>query len=254
MNKRVSCKNRLNQLREELNIKNKDNKPKYSMMTRINITPSKKVQKRERKQLQNEKYKIANWYLNVYLKKPYSNKVYSEHLDFDDLINYCYDQVMQLRQLNTERHIMSLSELSKVEQDDTLDISSVDWKAYKIYCKEHPIFDSSDIVERRNKFTSKKYKKKKEYYKKGLMLYDPLFRDCKLNEKRMIKNLERISAENEKRCQEFHAMMERLVGNKSTDSEALKRFDDHTKSVQKQVKKHLSDLKDFETNLPFYIE
>lgn len=133
------------------------------------------------------------------------------------------------------------------------DIPSTQWKEYGEYLKKHKLKSVGDIKKTRFTFQKKVKKKRKKYYKNGLMIYDPLFKNCQLNEKRMIENLHRISEENEIRCQEFHDMMQKLVGD-DKDHEMIKRFDERTKAIQSRVRTHIKDLQETSLPLPFYID
>mgnify|MGYP003571365851 CR=1 FL=1 len=121
-----------------------------------------------------------------------------------------------------------------------LDIPDIQWKEFGEYAKQHPIDDASQIFERRNSFKKHMRKRRKKLYSKRRMrMYDPLFVATRLDEKEMLKNLKRISYENEQRCKRFDAMMSELFEDKSVGSAVMEKFHEQTKLLMKLHEKRI---------------
>lgn len=251
----ASCADRLHRIQKDVGLSEKELKqavrdvarPRETKLpTYHEKTPKKdKLRKKYEAGGKLRKKSIAYWYLEKYLKPAESRKIYMAYPKYKDLVEYAYTQAMALVQLTTfvlddDVDPMSLFPNTPV---DELDIPETQWKEFDRYCKSHPLNSSKDIFKRRKKFKKWRYKRRGRYYsKKRMRMYDPLFAMETIDEKEMLKNLQRISKENELRTQKFHEMLDSLVADKSIGSVAMARFNEQTKEL---MRRHRSRVKQF---------
>jgi len=206
-------------------------------------------QERERKRYETggklRKRMIAHWYLEKYLKPKYAHEIYMKYPKFKDLVNYAYEQAMALVQLSTfvtARDVDPMDMIPDLPQDE-LDIPETQWKEFHAYCKSHPLKSPRDVFKRRKKFKKYRYKKRGKYYsRKRMRMYDPLFAMTVVNEKEMIRNLNRIGRENEIRVQKFHEMLDSLIQDKSVGSSMLEKFDKQTKEIMSRQRARMKQF------------
>lgn len=241
---RRSCADRLHQIQRDAGLTQKELKqavrdvarPREVKLPTFHEKTSKAEKERRKYEVGGKlrKRMIAHWYLEKYLKPKYAQEIYMRFPKFKDLVNYAYEQAMALVQLSTfetERDVPP-EEMIPVTPMDELDIPETQWKEFSHYCKSHPLKGPQDVFKRRKKFKKYRYKKRGKYYsRKRMRMYDPLFAMTVVNEKEMIKNLNRISKENELRVQKFHEMLDSLVSDRSVGSSILEKFDKQTKEI-----------------------
>lgn len=250
-----SCADRLHRIQKDVGLTNKELKSAVRDITRPREVElpkfHEKVSKQEKIKREYDvggkkrKLMIAHWYLEEYLKPAYAEDIYREHPRFKDLVEYAYERAMELVQISTFRMETDVDPLTMFPEkpDDDLDIPDIHWKAFNQYCKTHPLSKSSDIFKRRKKFKKWLGRKHKRYYSKSYMrMYDPVFAMTTVDEKEMIKNLERITHENEVRVKKFHEMLESLVADQSIGSNAMKKFDKQTSELLKRQKTRLKSF------------
>lgn len=248
----ASCADRLHQIQRDVGLTDEElraavrevSRPREVKLPTFHekVKEQKQAQKTFDKERKKEKYRLVHWYLEEYLKPEYANEIYYEHPDFKDLVEYVYDLVLGLIQLNTFviREIDDPREVLPETPETDFDIPEIQWKEFDQYCKEHPLKDVNDIIRRREKFKLSREKKRRRYYsKKRMRAYDPIFALTAVDEKEMIANLERISKENEIRVREFRKMLDSLVEDKSVGSVALARFNESTKAMLENHKRRL---------------
>jgi len=205
-------------------------------------------QERQRQKLaelskKQRKYKTVYWYLEEFLKPEYARKIYEKFANFKEMVNYAYEEAMGVVKMCTfvvERDIDPFT-IFQDAPDDELDIPDIQWKEFEEYCKKHPLKGGAkDIFERRKRFQKYTRKRRGRYYSKRRMrMYDPLFAMNDMNRKEMIRNLERITRENERRVVKFHEMLGTLVSDKSIGAEAMRRFDKQTDEIMKRHRKRM---------------
>lgn len=255
--KRRSCASRLHALQDDFGLSEKELKQAVREVSRpreVKLpTFHEKVSKKEKMRRELEtpgnkqrKYMIAYWYLEEYLEPEYSHDVYRKHQDFKDLIQYAYEQAMGVIQIGTYIVNTDLDPLTAFPDppDDELDIPEIQWNEFDVYCKKHPLKGGAkDIFKRRKRFKKYLHKRRGRYYsKKRMRMYDPLFAMTVVDEKEMLKNLERITRENELRVKKFHEMLDSLVSDRSIGAEAMKKFDKQTKDIMSQHRKRLNSF------------
>lgn len=209
-------------------------------------SPERKLkEKLEKKSKKRRRKEVAVWYLTVFLLPEVAQQLYEEYTDYDQLMDTAYEQGMNMIQLATlsvgepEPH-----ELIPAETLDDFDIPDHQWKAFGEYCKKHPIKKASQISERRRKFKKWIQKKAiKRYSPKRLRIYDPVYAATAPSAKEMLKNLKRISYENELRIQRFHAMLNELVGDRSVGSIAMQHFKKQSEEIMRQHQKRIKEFK-----------
>lgn len=237
---KISCRERLKQLRKEIGYKHED--PDYSNLPVIHLK-AEKVPKHVKKSIKKERAKKAQYVLYEVFTKAYRKEILSSFEDVDDLIDFCIDWFDSWReQCCREVITYDLPKDIETEFDPEFDIPPEQEKEYHKYLKGKKLKGAGDIFKYRQKFINKVNKSRKKYYKKGLMVYDPLFKHSRIDEKQMVKNLKRISAENERRVQEFQKMMEKLVGDDHATPEICKRFSERAEEVKHRARQHLKDV------------
>lgn len=254
---RKSCASRLHAMQRDFGLSDKDLKNAVRDIT----TPREvelptfhekitKVERRRRKLSEltkkQRKYKTVYWYLEEFLKPEYARKIYEKFADFKEMIDYAYEEAMGVVKACTfviERDIDPFT-IFEDTPDDELDIPEIQWEEFKVYCKKHPLKGGArDIFERRKRFQKYTRKRRGRYYSKRRMrMYDPLFAMNDMNRKEMIKNLERITKENEQRVKKFHEMLGSLVQDKSIGAEAMRRFDKQTDELLKRHRKRMNQF------------
>ena len=251
-----SCADRLHQLQKDVGLSDKELKAAIKRHT----TPREvklptfhekltKQEKRRREIMQpgnkKRKYKMAYWYLEKYLEPSESWKVYMEHQDFKELVNYAYQMVLNLVQLQTyvTDDDPDIKTFFPDEPDGKYDIPEELDREFKAYAKKHPLKSSRDIIPRRKKFQKYRRKRRRRLYsKKHMRMYDPLFAATIVDSKEMYKNLQRIGRENEIRVRKFQEMLNSLVKDQSIGSEAMSMFNHRTKIIQEQYEKRLDQF------------
>lgn len=255
--RRRSCVSRLHAIQDDFGLSEKELKQAVKDVARpreVELpTFHEKVTKKEKMRREMErpgnkqrKYMIAHWYLEEYLDPEYAYDVYRKHLIFKDLVEYAYERAMGIIQLGTYITNNDLDPLEAFPDppDDELDIPEIQWNEFDAYCKKHPLKGGAkDIFNRRKRFKKYLRKRRGRYYSKRRMrMYDPLFAMTVVDEKEMLKNLERITRENELRVKRFHEMLDSLVTDKSIGAEAMKKFDKQTKDIMTQHRKRLNSF------------
>lgn len=274
MPQKRSCANRLHELQKDFGLSEKELKEAVKEVT----TPRKvelptfheetKERKRrdevfsdnpKKKTKKKDKYRYAYWYLEEYLKPKFAKEIYLKYTDFDELVDYAYEETMALIRLNTfviERDVDPAT-FYPDPPDDELDIPEIYWDEFDHYCKKHPLKSARDIFERRRKFRKKNRKKRARLYsKKHMRMYDPLFEYDKLQRKEVIKNLQRISWENEIRVQKFQKFVRSLIPDVSVGALALQRFDKQTTELLKKSHERVKEFmkKNGEKPTPIYFD
>lgn len=205
-----------------------------------------KLEKKGKKQ---RRYEIAYWYLEEFLDPSRAwFEYYMVYSDFKELIQHAYDDGIGTIQIMTyvvETDIDPFTIFPDPPEDE-LDIPEIHWKEFEQYCKTHPLRGGAkDIFPRRERFKKYLRKKRGRYYnKKRMRMYDPLFAMTVVDEKEVVKNLERITRENEIRVKKFHEMLDSLVEDKSIGSLAMKKFDKQTDEILKRHRKRLKSFMD----------
>lgn len=208
-----------------------------------------KIEKKRQKALQptnkKRKYKLVHWYLEEYLKPSEAMKIYEAHLDFKDLVEYTYQLVLGLVQLQSYivEEDTPVERLIKPDPDGRYDVPEPLEKEFNEYAKKHPLESAKDIIKRRKKFQKHRRQRRRRLYSKSRMrIYDPLFAVNRVDAKQMYNELKRIGRENEIRVQKFKEMMESLVKDQSVGAEAMRMFDERTKIIMKQHEKRLNQF------------
>lgn len=251
--KRISCKERLRELQKE--FKYKPEHPEYSSLPVIHLKKE-KIPKSIRKKHKQDKASIALDILYNLFTDEYA--VYLlKTMEYDELVDYCIDWAEAWKDQLVDRcdgEPLSVLDPESPSVDD-FDIPDDEWKSYLEYEKKHKPKNFTDVMDNRKRFKKHVKKGRKRYYKKGLMIYDPLFKHSHIDEQQMIKNLKRISRENEQRTKEFAKMMNDLVGDNPANQKILKSFEKHTAEVHKRVKRQIRDIEKSapKTPLPFTI-
>lgn len=254
---RKSCASRLHAMQRDFGLSDKDLKNAVRDITtprEVELpTFHEKITKAERRRRKlseltkkQRKYKTVYWYLEEFLKPEYARKIYEKFADFKDMVDYAYEEAMGVVKACTfviERDIDPFT-IFEDTPDDELDIPEIQWEEFKVYCKKHPLKGGAkDIFERRKRFQKYTRKRRGRYYSKRRMrMYDPLFAMNDMNRKEMIKNLERITRENEQRVKKFHEMLGSLVQDKSIGAEAMRRFDKQTDELLKRHRKRMNQF------------
>ena len=250
-----SCADRLHQIQRDAGLSDKELKQAVRDVARpreVRLpTFHEKTTKQEKQRRKYEaggklrKRAIARWYLEEYLKPQYAYEIYMRYPKFKQLVEYAYNQAMALIQVTTfvVESDINPSIVFPAPPVSDLDIPETQWKEFGQYCKSHPLKSPRDIFKRRKKFKKYRYKKRGKYYsRKRMRMYDPLFAMTVVNEKEMIKNLNRISKENELRVQKFHEMLDSLVKDKSVGSAMLEKFDKQTREIMKRQKTRMKQF------------
>ena len=252
--KRVSCHERLKQLRKELNYDTKKNEPETSTLPVIHLKADKRMKKIRKEMSKKEKANkaaIARDILYNLFEEWYAKEL-METMEYEELIDFVIDYAKAWKEQLTDFEVMSLDTLLPEEPfDEDFDIPDDQWDAYVKFEKSQKksVNGIKDVIKMRKKFKKEVNKKRKHYVKHGLMIYDPLFKHSKVNEQQMVKNLKRISRENEIRTQEFAKMMNKLVGD-PVNQKLLKSFEEHTKAVIHQVNKQIKDIRKSAPKIP----
>ena len=255
-----SCADRLHQLQKDMGFSDKELKQAVKRHTTPREVPLPTIHERvskyerlrinaEEKSKKRQKYRIAYWYLEKYLKRSEARKIYEEYMDFKELVNHAYELAMNLVQLQSfvldedpDAETL-IEELEGPKPDGKFDIPKALEKEFDEYAKKHPIKKASEIIPRRKRFRKHRRKRRKLLYsKKRMRIYDPLFANSTLDAKQMYNDLKRIGRENEIRVQKFKEMMESLIQDKSVGSEAMKMFDKRTKVIMDQHRKRLDQF------------
>ena len=128
-------------------------------------------------------------------------------------------------------------------------------EAYERYLKDKKIKGASDIRKYRAKFLAKLEKKQKRYRKgktkKGLNLYDPLFRGADTDMRELKKNMKRLTEDNKKRVDEFLKCLETLTGENVNNIPIVKSFKAKTDKILKRSNKWLDSQGFVDPELPF---
>ena len=162
-----------------------------------------------------------------------------EHLDFDDLVEYTYEQYLYLVEINSVEEVSPEEVLEDLlarepEQRDPDEIPPALKKEYKAWRKKHPLKKGESILKHRRKFlkkrSDKQYKRFKKIRKKA-MIYDPLFAESLQDPDEMYRSLISLAESNTARVGEFQDMVEGLVESGDASDETLKMFKRHAKHV-----------------------
>lgn len=247
MRKRVSCHERIKQLRKQIGYKPVEQKiPKASEIPEIHIKYSKKEVKKFKK-AKEKAVEQRMWTLFL----TYDDKIQDMLLkmSYDDMVNWIVEM---------ERVIEDASKIRKVDErdvfcedhlpnrmtsdDDLFAIPASQWEAYGEFIKHRKMEDASDIVKARCKFLSKIEKRTKKYRKGGLNMYDPLFHGSDVNMQEMKRNLKRLTEDNKKRVEAFLSDLEKLTGRDVSTMPAVKSFKDKSDKILKQANKYIDSM------------
>ena len=207
---------------------------------------SKKQKKEAKKQKKKGRYQLAWWYLEKFLTPGEAfRRFYSAYRDYEEMVEAACKEATDYIQF--DRMIVSKkvdpAEFGYLLPKDDFDIPDDQWKAFKKYCKKHPIKKTTDIEKRRQKFKKHLRKERRKYYdKRRLKMYDPLFAGCPADRDAMLKNIKRISRENEQRIQEFKRLLGTLYKESYVSSAAMSQFSEYTAKVMERHKRRMKEI------------
>lgn len=252
-----SCAGRLHAMQKDFGLSDKELKDAVRDVTtprEVKLpTFREKLSKAEKQRRKAEslskkqrKYRTVHWYLEEFLKPEYARKIYEKFEDFKEMVDYAYEEAMNVVKVCTFVIDQDPDPFTffPADPEDELDIPDVQWREFKEYCKKHPLKGGAkDVFARRKRFQRYTRKRRGRYYSKRRMrMYDPLFAMNAMNQKEMVKNLQRITRENEQRVKKFHEMLGALVTDKSIGSEAMKQFDKQTDEILRRHRKRLNQF------------
>lgn len=191
------------------------------------------------------RYRLAHWYLENYLPENEAWRIYMRFPEFDDLVDYACERANQVIQIMTiiVDPNPDLDEILPRTIIQPYDIPKERRKAFEAYCKKHPLKDLNKLEHRRMKFEESVRKERKKYYdRRRLRMYDPLFHNTPMDAKEMVRNIKRITRENEERVKEFNKLLGELCKDQAMSAEAMEKFNDYTKEVMDRQKTRMKDF------------
>jgi len=252
-----SCADRLHQIQKDIGLTDKELKeavrevarPREVQLPTIHEKLPKVEKEMNEYRVGGKRHKkaVAYWYLEEYLKPEYAQEIYVEHPDYKELVEYAYEQAMNLVQLQSfelEKDIDLFSVFPDYTPVGKYDIPEEQWEEFDQYCEKHPVKNVSDVFKRRKKFKKWRNKRSRKYCTKKYIerMYDPLFALTVTDEKEILANLQRISRENEQRIIEFHKFLDSLVADQSIGSSAMAKFNEQTKVIQQKHRQRIHDF------------
>ena len=252
-----SCADRLHKLQKSFGLSDKELKqavhdacaPREVELPTFHeeVSEAEKIREKEEKLgAKSRRYMLAHWYLEEWCEPYEAKQIYLKYTNFKELVNYAYECAIGTIQICTGvvSTTINFEELfpHKQKQADW-EIPEIREREFDEYCKTHPLNDASDIIKRRRKFRKHCGRRRKKLYsRKRMRMYDPLFSATAINEKEVLKNIKRVSAENQLRIQRFNEMLDSLVGNRAIGSVALAAFNQQTQKLMSQYEKRIDEL------------
>lgn len=282
MERTKSCRSRLQEIRKELGISKKDygkgsNRSIHDPLPEIHIKADKKTKKKEKKRKKKQRYMLADWYLNKYLKPKYAQQIFEAFDDFEEMVDYACTMANEYLQVFTyskkdrktwdewaeEKAKLIYTEETRrkdyplgadmnggigrpvVYLDENADIPEFYWDAFDEYCEKHPIKKHRDISERRKKFIrkiNKQYMRTYGKYAKGTG--DPSsditqYMTLCVDKDRMVDNLKKVMKENVARTEQLKKEMGRWIKHCDVSPEFQKKVAAHTDKVMKNQQKRI---------------
>lgn len=285
-----SCANRLQQLRKEFGISEDyyDKKEKQTEQPKAVIhldrekepkwiRKARNVQKAARqKKDRQERYDVAYWYLETFLKPKYAWEIYSafDSDHFEDMVDYCYEQAQQWATFMTHDESLSDDEMidrmlgrdedesrameiagmkfkpidkayshkKEIDIGDDWEIPDRYWEEYGRWVKKHKIKRVRDLLPRRMKFL-KSINKRNKGFRKRMMLLDPYTGLSMMSKKKMERRLRKILEENKKRTAKFKQFLEGLVDKGQISEDMMRTFVDRSEDAISRTREHIEDAK-----------